>query len=93
MASPPSQPSQEAIAQYSKVYGYDDLRLGVHILEGPDYRTIGVINLCMLIMSGLTAYLWKYFTGDFQGAFGLAGWIVTVVNGVSFAYLARWRQE
>jgi hypothetical protein len=64
---------------------------GVHVLEGPDYRTIRVINLCMLIISSLTAYLWKYFTGDFQRAFGLDGWIVAVVNSVSFAYLARWR--
>jgi len=66
---------------------------GVHILEAPDYRNIGMINLCMLILSGVTAYLWKYFTSDFQGAFGFAGWIVAVVNGVLFAYLAKWRQE
>jgi len=47
----------------------------------------------MMIISGVVAYLWEYFRHDFQGAFGFAGWIVAVVNGILVAYIAKWRQE
>jgi hypothetical protein len=66
---------------------------GIHINEGPNYFAIGVINIFMMVVSGVAAYLWKYFMDDFQGAFGFAGWIVAVVNGVLVAYIAKWRQE
>jgi len=65
---------------------------GVHINEGPNYFALGLVNIAMMIMSGLAAFLWKYFMNDFQGAFGFAGWIVAVVNGVLVAYIAKWQQ-
>jgi hypothetical protein len=66
---------------------------GIHITEGPNYIAIGVINLLMMVVSGLVAFLWKYFIHDFQGAFGFAGWIVAVVNGILVLYIAKWRIE
>jgi hypothetical protein len=45
----------------------------------------------MIVVSGLVAFLWKYFMDNFQGAFGLAGWIVAVVNGILVLYIAKWR--
>ena len=66
---------------------------GIHIHEGPNYFAIGIVNIFMMIVSGLVAFLWKYFKDDFQGAFGFAGWIVAVVNGILVAYIAKWRQE
>jgi hypothetical protein len=66
---------------------------GIHINEGPNYFALGVINIFLMIVSGHAAYLWKYCVHDFQGAFGFAGWIVAVVNGVLVAYIAKWGQE
>jgi hypothetical protein len=63
---------------------------GIHINEGPNWFTIGTINLFLMIMSGIAAGLWKYFMNDFQGAFGFAGWIVAVVNAALVAYVAKW---
>lgn len=65
---------------------------GIHINEGPDYFIISVINFVLLALSGLAAFLWNWYTSDFQGAFGFAGWIVAVVNGVSVAYVVKWQQ-
>jgi hypothetical protein len=66
---------------------------GIHINEEPNYFALGVINIFLMIVSGLAAYLWKYFVHDFRGAFGFAGWIVAVVNDVLVVYIAKWRQE
>ncbi|CZR58205.1 uncharacterized protein PAC_08096 [Phialocephala subalpina] len=66
---------------------------GIHINEGPDYFIIGIINFVLLALSGLAAFLWNWYHSDFQGAFGFAGWIVAVVNGVLVAYVVKWQQE
>jgi hypothetical protein len=66
---------------------------GVHIKEGPNYFALGLVNIAMMIISGLAAFLWKYSMNDFQGAFGFAGWIVAVVDGVLIAYIAKWQQS
>jgi len=66
---------------------------GIHIKEGPNWFAVGMVNVCLMIMSGVAAGLWKYFMNDFQGAFGFAGWIVSVVNAVLVAYIAKWSQS
>lgn len=66
---------------------------GMHIYEGPNYFAVGMLNLLMMVLSGLAAFLWKYLRGDFQGAFGFAGWIVAVANGILVAYIMKWQQE
>lgn len=48
-----------------------------------------MVNVCMMIISGVAAFLWKYFMDDFQGGFGFAAWIVAVVNSILMVYLAR----
>ncbi|CZR54791.1 uncharacterized protein PAC_04675 [Phialocephala subalpina] len=63
---------------------------GIHINEGPNWFAVGMVNVCLMIMSGIAAGLWKYFMDDFQRAFGFAGWIVAVVNAVLVAYIAKW---
>lgn len=50
---------------------------------------ICVVNVLILALSGLTAFLWKYFMYDFQGAFQLAGLIVAVTNGILVAYITK----
>jgi hypothetical protein len=62
---------------------------GIHINEGPNWFAIGMVNIFMMVMSGITAGLWKLYMDDFQGAFGFAGWIVGVVNAVLLVYIAR----
>ncbi|KAE9376187.1 hypothetical protein N431DRAFT_334440, partial [Stipitochalara longipes BDJ] len=66
---------------------------GIHINEGPDYFVIGVVNCAFLMLSGLAAFLWNWYKNDFQGAFGFAGWIVAVLNGVLVSYVIKWQQE
>jgi hypothetical protein len=66
---------------------------GIHIIEGPNWFVVGMINLFMMTLSGLAAGLWKLYMDDFQGAFGFAGWIVGVVNAVLFVYIARWARS
>src|SRR5450756_723794 len=66
---------------------------GIHINEGPNYLILGIINLLLLVISGLTAFLWKFFMHDFQGAFGFAGWLVAVINGILVVHIFKWQQE
>jgi hypothetical protein len=66
---------------------------GIHIDEGPDYFSIFLVNLGILVVSGIAALLWKYFEKDFQGAFGFACWIVAVLNTLMAVFVAKWRQE
>lgn len=61
----------------------------MHIKEGPNWALVGWVNLLLLALSGVTAGLWKLYIGDFQGAFGFAGWIVAVVNGLLVAWIAK----
>lgn len=68
-------------------------RWGIYIIEGPDYSAIGRVNLAVLVLSGLAAFLSNLFKDDFQGAFGFAGWIVAVVNGILFVYVVNWQQQ
>ena len=42
---------------------------GIHIIEGPNWFVVGMINLFMMTLSGLAAGLWKLYMDDFQGAF------------------------
>lgn len=63
---------------------------GIHINEGPNWFVICMVNLIMMVISGIAAGLWKLYTNDFQGAFGFAGWIVGVVNAVLLVYIVRW---
>lgn len=66
---------------------------GVHIDEGPDFSSLFVANLVVLMVSGLAAGLWRFLERDFQGAFGFAAWIVAVGNSLLLAYVLKWRQE
>jgi len=54
---------------------------------------ICMLNIVLMILSGLAAFLWKYFMDDFSGAFGFAGWIVAVTNGIIVAYVLKWQKE
>ncbi|PMD29266.1 hypothetical protein L207DRAFT_261797 [Hyaloscypha variabilis F] len=66
---------------------------GIHITEGTNWFTVSLLNLFMMIMSGVAAGLWKLYMDDFQGAFGFAGWIVGVVNAVLLVYIAKWNRS
>ncbi len=65
----------------------------MHIDEGPDYLKIFRLNLVVLGVSGVTALLWAFFRHDFQGAIGLAAWIVMLLNTLMAVYIAKWSQE
>jgi hypothetical protein len=66
---------------------------GIHIIEGPNWSLIGMLNLFMIVISGVAAGLWKLYMNDFQGAFGFAAWILMVVNAVLLVYVARWNRQ
>ena len=66
---------------------------GVHIDEGPDFLKILLLNLGVLLLSGGAALLWKFLQRDFQGAIGLACWIVAVLNTVMAVFVVKWRRE
>ena len=66
---------------------------GIHVVEGPNWFLVGMINLLLIITSGVTAGLWKLYTNDFQGAIGFAGWIMGVVNAIMLVYIARWNRS
>lgn len=65
---------------------------GIHINEGPNWIMIAVLNAFMMLVSGAVAFLWKYYKGDFQGAFGFAAWIVMVVDSILMAYIVKHSQ-
>lgn len=65
----------------------------MHIDEGPDYLKIFMLNLVVLGVSGVTALLWEFFRHDFQGAIGLAAWIIMLLNTLMAVYVAKWSQE
>ncbi|KAH7311086.1 hypothetical protein BKA65DRAFT_163607 [Rhexocercosporidium sp. MPI-PUGE-AT-0058] len=62
---------------------------GIHINEGPNWMAISFLNIFMMVMSGVVAFLWKHFNGVFQGAFGFAAWIVMVVDSILIAYIVK----
>jgi hypothetical protein len=66
---------------------------GIHIIEGPNWTLIGMLNLFMMVMSGIAAGLWKLYMNDFQGGFGFAAWILGVVNTVLLVYVATWNRQ
>jgi len=66
---------------------------GIHIDEGPDFAALFKANFLVLLLSGVTALLWKFFEHDFQGAFGFACWIIAVLNSLLMAYMFKGRQE
>jgi hypothetical protein len=65
----------------------------VHIDEGPDYLKIFMLNLVVLGLSGVMALLWEVFMHDFQGAIGLAAWIIMLLNTLMAIFVAKWSQE
>ena len=66
---------------------------GVHIDEGPDFLKIALLNLGVLVVSGVAALLWKFLEHDFQGAFGFACWVLAVLNTVMVVLVSQWRRE
>jgi hypothetical protein len=66
---------------------------GVHIDEGPNFNIIFWINLAALMTSGIFAAIWTLYKKDFQGAFGLACWLVAVLNTLILAFIWKWRQD
>lgn len=66
---------------------------GVHIDEGPDYLKVFVLNLAILSVSGVAALLWDTYRHDFQGAMGLATWIIMLMNTLMAVFIAKWSQE
>ncbi|KAL2065847.1 hypothetical protein VTL71DRAFT_3517 [Oculimacula yallundae] len=66
---------------------------GIHIDEGPDYLKIFILNFAVLGLSGAGALLWSLFKHDFQGAMGLAAWIIMLLNTLMAISVAKWSQE
>jgi hypothetical protein len=66
---------------------------GVHIDEGPDFLRIFLLNLGILMLSGVAALIWKFLEKDFQGAFGFACWVIAVLNTVMAVFVVKWRRE
>lgn len=52
-----------------------------------------MLNLAGLGVSGVVALLWEVFRHDFQGAIGLAAWIVMFLNTLMAIFVAKWSQE
>ena len=65
---------------------------GIHIVEGPDWVMFVIINLFMVTMSGVAAFLWTLYKNDFSGVFTFAAWIVMVINSVMLGYIAKWNR-
>jgi hypothetical protein len=65
-------------------------RWGIHIIEGPDWVMFVIINIFMVTMSGIAAFLWTLYKHGFSGAFTFAAWILMVVNAVMLGYIAKW---
>lgn len=65
----------------------------MHIDEGPDYLKVFVLNLVILGASGVAAVLWDMYRHDFQGAMGLAAWVIMVLNTLMAIFILKWGQE